>query len=383
MTAGKNWATLARLFDEAPPADFTMAARLAGLEPASDFKFAYWAGADFRNADLSRSIEISSWGTRASQPTQVPAFDFTGANLVGCNFTGARIAGARFDQAQIDVVRPNAMLDPKRTNLRAAKDWDTYVKTWKRAPELPPDDHLPVGAVFQDAPFAPEMVVVPAGQFMMGSNKNENAMPMREVTIAAPFAVGRFQVTFDEWDAALAAGGVKHNPKTDWGRGRQPVMRISWEDAQQYCAWLFKVTGQSYRLLSEAEWEYACRATTETEFAWGDKLSAKQAHFSEGASGSAKKTVEVGSFPANRWGLHDMHGNVWEWVEDAHHSNYNDAPADGSARQGDPSLRVLRGGSWFFNPGYLRSAFRFRFQPVNRSDFVGFRLARTLSPPSP
>jgi formylglycine-generating enzyme required for sulfatase activity len=228
---------------------------------------------------------------------------------------------------------------------------------------------------FKDVPSAPEMVVVPAGSFLMGSRDGRDAeRPQHKVTIARPFAVGRFAVTFEEWDAAYGGGGVKHEPGDEgWGRGRRPVINVSWEDALAYVGWLSQETGKSYRLLSEAEWEYCCRAGTTTEYSFGDKINKKQAQFSE------RKTIEVGRFPANAWGLYDMHGNVWEWCEDNWHPSYKGAPEDGSAwKGGEASLRVLRGGSWGVNPRILRSADRGWEHPDNRGDSVGFRVARTL-----
>ena len=233
------------------------------------------------------------------------------------------------------------------------------------------------GDRFRDFDAAPEMIVVPAGEFMMGSREGEGygtEHPQHKVTIARPFAVGRFAVTFDEWDAAHRRGGVRHNPRdAGWGRGRRPVINVSWDDAQIYVGWLSQETGKSYRLLSEAEWEYCCRAGTTTTCSFGDTIDEKQAQFSQ-------RTVEVGSFPANAWGLHDMHGNVWEWCEDNWHENYRgNPPTDGAVwRGGDASLRVLRGGSWDIGPRLLRSADRFRVLPGIRDNYVGFRVARTL-----
>ncbi len=220
---------------------------------------------------------------------------------------------------------------------------------------------LSSGDVFRDIDIGPEMVVVPAGEFVMGSNDADDEKPPHKVTIAKPFAVGRYPITFDEWDAALAAGGVEHKPETSWGRVRQPVMNVSWEDAKAYAAWLSQKSGKVYRLLSEAEWEYCCRAGTKGKYAFGESIAKQQAQFSEGEYGSAGSTVDVGLFQPNAFGLYDMHGNVWEWCEDTWHPNYQGAPTNGSVWQGgDPSSRVLRGGSWNYPPDYLRSAYRFR-----------------------
>ena len=177
-------------------------------------------------------------------------------------------------------------------------------------------------------------------------------------------------------------GGVSHNPSDKgWGREHRPVIYVNWDDAQAYIKWLSSRTGQPYRLLSKAEWEYAARAGTTTAYAFGDSITKKQAQFWEGGRGSAGKTVEVGSFPANAFGLHDMHGNVWEWCQDCWNENYhNNAPADGSAwTTGDCGRRVLRGGSWNINPQILRSANRSRNFAGNRNSNRGLRVARTLN----
>ncbi len=166
---------------------------------------------------------------------------------------------------------------------------------------------------FKDIDIGPEMVVVPAGMFMMGSNDHETEGPPHKVTINAPFAVGRFPITFAEWDAA----GMPYKPDDEgWGRDRRPVIHVCWQDAKSYAAWLSRRTGKLYRLLSEAEWEYCCRAGTTTKFAFGDDITQYQAHF------DGEQTIEVGTFPPNAWGLHDQHGNVWEWCEDNWHNNY-------------------------------------------------------------
>jgi formylglycine-generating enzyme required for sulfatase activity len=241
-------------------------------------------------------------------------------------------------------------------------------------------EQLPPGRVFRDCPECPEMVAVPAGAFMMGSpesevGRKEDEGPQHRVTIAKPFAVGKFEVTFAEWDACVADGGCKHRPgDRGWGRGRRPVIDVSWHDAKEYVAWLSRRTGKTYRLLSEAEWEYAARAGTTTRYAFGDTISESQAQY------YADRPVEAGSFPANGFGLHDMHGNVWEWVEDTWHHGYQDAPGDGSVWQGGVvSFRVLRGGSWDSFPDFLRSAYRFKGAPPDdRSEIGGFRVARTL-----
>ncbi len=237
------------------------------------------------------------------------------------------------------------------------------------------------GSTFRDCDACPEMVVIPAGNFTMGSSKSETGHqadeePQREVKLAAPFAVGRFEVTFDEWDACVADGGCAgHEPDDQhWGRGRRPVVDVSWEVANDYTEWLSRKTGRSYRLLSEAEWEYAARAGTATPYSFGATIHRDQANF------GGEKTAEVGSYPASPFGLSDMHGNVWEWVADCYAESYRDAPADGAAvSPAGCNWRVVRGGAWnTTSPENMRTAFRLRRVADSTRDNVGFRVARAL-----
>ena len=181
----------------------------------------------------------------------------------------------------------------------------------------------------------------------------------------------------------MAATGRDSPRDYGWGRGGHPVIDVSWEDARAYAEWLSAETGERYRLPSEAEWEYAARAGTTTAYSWGNDIGQNRANCDGcGSRWDDEQTVPAGSFAANAWGLHDMHGNVWEWVEDCWHDSYARAPADGSTwtRGGDCGRRVVRSGSWNNAPGYLRSADRLRDGVGNRYDDVGFRLARTLTP---
>ena len=250
------------------------------------------------------------------------------------------------------------------------------------------------GQTIRDCSICPEMVVVPAGSFVMGSPSNEPKRadaegPLHKVTISRPFAVGKHEVTFAEWDAYVTddcCGGYRPDDK-GWGRGRRPVISVSWHGAQGYIAWLRRKTGKQYRLLSEAEWEYVARAGTTTPFSTGPRITSDQANFDGNYTymGSSKgvyrqRTVEVGSFKPNPFGLYDVHGNVWEWVEDCWHDSYGGAPSDESAWiAGRCEHRVLRGGSWSNYPWTLRSAQRVSFSPDARSVYGGFRLARSLT----
>lgn len=253
------------------------------------------------------------------------------------------------------------------------------------------------GRVIRDCPTCPEMVVVPAGEFMMGSPESERGRgkdegPQRKVAIPRPFAAGKFEVTFAQWDACAAEGGCTHKPGDQgWGRGRRPAINVSWDDARQYAVWLAKKTGKPYRLLTEAEWEYAARGVTSTTsphapFSTGVTINYRQANYDanftygKGPQGIYRqKTLDVGSLPRNAFGLHDMHGNVWEWVEDCYKDSYADAPTDGSpVASANCSLRILRGGAWNYYPRLLRSAYRYATAPSIRMENAGFRVARTL-----
>jgi formylglycine-generating enzyme required for sulfatase activity len=232
---------------------------------------------------------------------------------------------------------------------------------------------------FKDADFTPEMVVVPAGEFWMGSKDGEgydSERPRHKVTIPKPFAVGCYAVTFDEWDAAVAAGGVTYKPSDQgWGRGRRPVINVNWNDAHAYIEWLSSKTGKRYRLLSETEWEYCCRAGTPPPYSFGGKESDLD-RYAWYSANSGYKTHPVGEKLPNEWGLHDMHGNVWEWCEDWWHGDYHNAPGDGSAWTTPGSgYRVLRGGSWLYSPQVLRAARRSDITPDFRINNIGFRVA--------
>jgi formylglycine-generating enzyme required for sulfatase activity len=238
---------------------------------------------------------------------------------------------------------------------------------------------------FRECSRCPEMVVVPKGEFIMGSPATEKDRskaegPQHKVAFASNFAVSKFETTFDEWKACVDARACENVSDHHWGRGNRPVINVSWDDAQQYVKWLSGRTGRPYRLLSEAEWEYAARAGSTTAYPWGDSVGEGNANC-DGCGGKwdGKQTAPVGSFNANAFGLHDMHGNVYEWVQDCGTASYDGAPADGSARTGPCTSRVLRGGSWSYDSRDLRSANRRPSSASDQSSSRGFRLARTLS----
>ncbi len=285
------------------------------------------------------------------------------------------------------------------------------------------------GAVFRDCADCPDMVVLPAGSFTMGSPGNEsgrydNEGPQRVVTITRQFAVGRFEVRRGQFAAFVADSGYQSQGGNCWylssDEGKyvnddiskswrnpgfaqndgHPVVCVSWTDAKAYADWLSKKTGKPYRLLSEAEWEYAARAGSSSSRPWGEDPNRACQHANAGdqtfnrlvPAGKGMKwssihecddgsayTANVGSYQRNAFGLHDMIGNVWEWTEDCWNASYAGAPTDGSAwLSGDCALRVGRGGGWGDDPRGARSANRNRDNSGDRSDVLGFRLARTL-----
>lgn len=232
---------------------------------------------------------------------------------------------------------------------------------------------------FRDLPFAPEVVTIPGGEFLMGAPVDDSEAapierPAHRVGVSA-FSIGRYLVTFDEWDACADAGGAGgYRAPDDWARGSQPVINVSWDDAQAYLRWLSDVTGKTYRLPTEAEWEYAARAGTTTAYGAGPSLDQSQACY-----GWPDGAQPVGTYPANAFGLHDMAGNLWEWTQDCWNPTYQGAPADGRAwLAGDCSQRVSRGGAWVNGRTQLRSSYRFRSQIGLRSNSMGFRVVREL-----
>ena len=255
---------------------------------------------------------------------------------------------------------------------------------WPRVLTATMERTLTPKSVFSECAVCPDMVVIPSGRYDMGSNDGDaDEKPVHQVRIDVPLAISRFEITFDQWDACWALGGCSHRPGDQgWGRADRPVMNVNWYDAQQYAAWLSKLTGKPYRLLSEAEWEYAARAGGSARYAPdGGPEPAKANCAGCGSQWDNTETAPAGSFEPNPWGLHDMHGNVWEWVQDCYEESYRNAAIDGAARvTADCDLRVLRGGSWDFGRRSLRSTVRLRDAAESRRANVGLRVARQLIP---
>jgi formylglycine-generating enzyme required for sulfatase activity len=390
-------------------ADFAELIRISGLNPRRHLRFADWSGLDFSGADLR-------------------GFDFTGARLVGCEFRDAMIERAIFDQAEID----QAEFDPeKRTTLRSAKDWEAYVKAWQKAPLPPGDGHLPALSVFQDAPFAPEMVVVPAGFFTMGETEEDHrkfddrrvsGIDQSEEVGVPSFAVSRFTVTRAEWKHFIRDGGRDAFAEYDGARGRwkhgeraaheargqwadedlepwnMPALNLSWHDAKAYAAWLCAMTGKTYRLLHIAEWEYAARAGTKTAYWWGDAITPGLANYNptykdpsslsteeisalvNQQESDRRRVVPVDRYAPNPWGLYQVHGNVWEWCDGWPIPEDQTRDEDNPDFSIDPAMMVAptRGGAYTFGAAQCRAAAISMHLGLEHNGTTGLRIARDL-----
>ncbi len=300
---------------------------------------------------------------------------------------------------------PGLLLDPEdyRVEVSAAghESWEGVIRHGSEPTrEMVTLALLPLGMSFTDELSSggegPEMVVIPAGRFRMGCVSGRECtdfeFPVHEVAISQPFAVSKYEITFEEWDTCVTGGGCGGYIPDDggWGRDRHPVINVSWDDAHEYVAWLSGQTGSEYRLLSEAEWEYVARAGSQTAYNWGNDVGVNRANCGDwetydlGTCGDRwENSAPVGSFEPNAFGVHDMHGNVREWVEDCVNRSYASAPSDGIAwRSGDCTSHVSRGGAWLNAPLGLRSASRFGIFTggIPRNYSGGFRVARTLTP---
>lgn len=320
MTPEQEFARDLRRLLAAPTENFLELVRIGGFDPKTDFRFK-----DLRDLDLA-GLDLRDFDFRDS--------DLSGSDLRGTKLTEALLAGA--------------------------------------------DRSL---CLLQDAPYAPELVVIPAGEFWMGSGEGERGSsdderPRHRVTLAS-FALGRFPVTFGEYDYHCDEMGWDSVLDNDWGRGKHPVINVYWNDTLRYSDWLSDKTGKLYRLPSEAEWEYACRAGTTTPYWWGDRSEpGRSGNYSFFVGG----TTEVGRYPPNPFGLYDMSGNVREWVDDVWCDNYMSVPRDGSSnKEGNAGRRVVRGGSWGDDPSDVRSASRDSYTKGYGYIYHGFRVARTIT----
>lgn len=344
--------------------------------------------------------EASDWAQAQSLDTVSGYEAYLAQHPNGANAFAAR---TRRDEIQRSASDDAAFAQAQAQNTKSS--YESYISQFpngRHAPaarqkitELTPKP----GMVFSDCPDCPQMVILPSGSYQRGASSNDtaaksNEKPAGTVTISQPFAMGMHEVTFDEWDACVAAGGCSTRPDdSGWGRGRRPVINVSFQDAQSYVQWLSSKTGETYRLPSEAEWEYAARAGETSPFLGGSP--ATLCAFANGADSSSPfnwrnndcadtspdKTTFVGSMTANRFKLTDMIGNVSEWTQDCNSLNYRDAPTDGSADEsGSCRQRVTRGGSFFSGANDMRLSARQMQREQDTNNITGFRVVREFRP---
>ena len=242
---------------------------------------------------------------------------------------------------------------------------------------------LKPGTVFKDCDECPELVVVPKGLFILGmGSTTARAKPPTRIAIKKSFAIGRYEVTWDQWEACRADGGCAFDPSDHgWGKGKRPVVNADLPRVENYLKWLKTKTGQTYRLPSEAEWEYAHRGGTTTNFWWGDEAGEGNANCKDcKTQWSAKSTAPVGSFEANPFGLFDTAGNAYEWTADCWNQNHENRARDQSARDtGDCKRRVIRGGSFYYFNKVARSFYRSKNPTAVKSYWLSFRVVRDIN----
>jgi len=316
---------------------------------------------------------------------------------------GRNVAAARALRASLEAAANDRRAFEAAARLHTIEAYRAYTEAFPGgrhlAAALEAIDSLTLrpGKVFRDCADCPDMVVIPAGSFWQGSEASaplalKKETPRRRVTFAEPFAVSVFEITFDQWDRCVADGGCSTQPGDNgWGRGDRPVMMVSWNDAQEYTAWLSGTTGQSYSLPSESQWEYLARAGEESDWLGGSpaevcrfgNVAGRESGFrwqhQDCGDEAPLQTLPVGSLEPNAFGVHDVIGNVAEWTLDCMNLSYLDAPADGSAwSRGICSSRMTRGGSWFTGTREIRLPARFNLKNGDRNDFTGFRVVRAV-----
>ncbi len=273
---------------------------------------------------------------------------------------------------------------PARAPAQAAAD--TRYPAGKQAPAAAApaatSTKAAAGSEIKDCPACPTLISLSAGSFTMGSNSSDpSEKPAHHVTLGAPFAIGKYEVTVEQWNACAEAGACQRIAQGPSSNPKAPMRDVSWDDARQYVKWLSTTSGKTYRLPTEAEWEYAARGGTATRYWWGDQMATGKANCKEcGQPWRIDGPADAGSFAANPYGVHDMNGSVWEWVGDCWHNSFKDAPGDGRVwDQPNCSVRVIRGGSWRESAPYMVSSTRFKYDASVRHSQNGFRVARSLN----
>ena len=285
--------------------------------------------------------------------------------------------------AKVETPAPKIATPPPRVEPPPRKVETPAPRAPVVAPAPPAKSAREPGQVreIKDCPACPTVIALPRGDFVMGSNTADpSERPAHPVSISRPFAIGKYEVTNEQWNACVAGGGCPRLAGGESAPNNAPARDLSWDDARRYVAWLSKTSGKTYRLPTEAEWEYAARGGTATRYWWGDQMRAGNANCKGcGEPWQQDAPAEVGSFAANPYGLHDVNGSVWEWVGDCWHSSYRGAPADGrSWDEPNCRTRVIRGGSWREGADYMLSSTRFKYGASVRQSQNGFRVARDL-----
>ena len=376
-TAAKDAAekAAARKAAEAKAAAARAAAEKAAARKAAEARA---AAAKAAAARAARAAAARATAAKAAQ-AKIAAEQWAAEKEAAAREAAAREAAAQEaaakEAAAKEAVAKETAARETATRLAAAREAAERETRSSRA-------QLRSGTVIRDCADCPEIVWLPQGEFIMGESSAANG-PRHVVRINYMLAVGRYEVTFAEWDACVTDGGCRRRPyDSGWGRGRQPVINVSWADAQQYSAWLSRKTGKRYRLLTEAEWEYAARAGSHASYWWGNDAGHGDANcYDCGSRWDRRQAAPVGSFAPNPFGLYDMHGNVSEWVEDCYHDRYRDAPNDGRAWTLDcgasTDTRIVRGGAWRSPTHAMRSAGRSAASFNYYDNRIGFRIART------
>ncbi len=364
--------------------------KLVSKQDANDAD-SFWSGIGAAVADKSLQPEAVAWlaetGYRnpidSSELWNNPSADHALRKAVGQG-TGNSLQTFQVSQSGEALYLGQDVIGSCLGTLRLQADVVDFVSVQTNTPPSLREFRDPL----DEGGLGPVMISVPAGIFTLGSPEDEeghwsNEGPQQEIRFGEPFALGKYPVTFAEYDAFCDATGQARVDDQGWGRGQRPAINLSWDDAQAYCQWLSEATGEDYHLPSEAQWEYACRAGTTTAYPWGEAWDPAMANGDREIS----QTSKVGAFPPNPWGFCDMNGNVDEWCADVWQDNHVGAAPDGTPRQlareqSDLSVRVVRGGSWLDAARFCRSAARFRSHPGNRDGFLGFRLARGQGAPA-
>lgn len=350
--------------DSAEQYELTFWESIKDSQHASDYEAYLKAYPNGRFADLARAridrLKVAPPKTETPPPRQAPA-------------APAAPATERPRPAPAPSMPPAAPAAPERSTAPPPEP--------AAKPGEKPTGGVASAAEIKDCPACPALIGLKQGEFTMGSNVDDpSERPAHRVSVPHAFAIGKYEVTNEQWNACVDAGACQRSSAVPNEAKNAPVRDVSWDDAQAYVKWLSKTSGKAYRLPTEAEWEYAIRGGITSRYWWGDQMKTGKANCKGcGDPWSAEGPATVGSFAANPYGLFDMNGSVWEWVSDCWHSSYKGAPAD--ARVWDEPncrTRVIRGGSWREGADYMMSSTRFKYDASVRQSQNGFRVARDL-----